>query len=258
LRGRERNAATGFWATLGRRKMGTNMLGRATALVVVPLVVMVGTSACFSYSEESCWEKHNCDLREDDLEEDDFEEEDAALDSVEAEEPVRPPEGECETGQSAPYSFAWIGDDPDSETLKPCSTAGNPGADIDAVCLRAPDDTLKACAASVEYDDTNSAGCQNDQADPTQVPGPPDGVAADGVCEGYFSLNGGAIVVSLDNNEEILCGDIIQVVEMYNPAIPTSTIEDYKVWIGFSADGPWDSEFEWATGETDFEVSWTW
>ncbi len=169
--------------------------------------------------------------------------------------------GACTAGESAGFFWIMIDDDPDGTAMDaddPNCKAGNPGADIDAVCLWRDDDML-ACAATVEYAPLASPVCgKNDKADPTQVLDEPDGVAGDGVFKGYFSLNGGSIVVDFENNEEILCGDTIHVVEMYNPSSPTATIEDYKVSIGVSADGPWNIESSWVTGEALIDVAWEW
>ena len=169
--------------------------------------------------------------------------------------------GTCTAGESAGYFWVMIDDDPDGTAFDPedknCK-AGNPGADIDAICLWRGDDKL-ACAATVEYAPLGDLVCEkNDKDDPNEVLGDPDGVAADGVFTGYFSLNGGSIVVNFDNDEEILCGDTLHVVEMFNPDNPDSTIEEYKVSIGVAAEGPWNIESSWVTGEALIDVAWEW
>lgn len=168
--------------------------------------------------------------------------------------------GYCTAGQSAGYFYVLIEDDLNGTASDPTNsncTAGNPGADIDAICLWR-DDSLVACGATVEYLPWSDATCNNDKDDPNTVLGEPDGVAADGVFQGYFSLNGGSIIVGLDDSAEILCGDQIQIVEMYNPDSATATIEDYKMSLGASSEGPWTIESDYVTGEALIDVSWEW
>ena len=181
--------------------------------------------------------------------------------------------GECTAGQSAGYMYVKVEDSLSNPSLALDSgcNGNNPGADIDSVCIwRSPDDPMNEwidgqnaamyCASTVAYEPWADAVCGNDKDDSSEVLGTPDGVAADGVFQGYFSLNGGAIIVGFNfaAGDEILCGDMIHVVEMYNPDNPNKTIEDYKVSLGASQDGPWSIESDYATGEVIVDVAWMW
>jgi len=180
----------------------------------------------------------------------------------EPDETEPPPEdvqvsGPCQIGESAGYTKVRIEDSPDNATLDPDNCgAGNPGADIDAVCIYGNDESEKGCATTVEEEPWADATCENDKADPNEVLGAPDGVAQDGTFVGYFSLNGGAVIVGFGDGIEMLCGDTVHVWEMYNPDV-AGTVEDYKITLGTS-DGLWNIESDFATGENDIEVTWEW
>jgi hypothetical protein len=165
--------------------------------------------------------------------------------------------GPCMVGESAGFTTVRIWDDEDNASLElPSCGGGSPGADIDAVCLYGPDDSEKACAATAVLFDWMVTDCSNDMDDPNQVLGAPDGIAQDGFNLGYFSLNGDAVDLTFGDGVEILCGDTIHVWEMYNPDVPGS-VENYKVSL-YSDDVLLNVESDYATGETDVEVSWDW
>ncbi|MBM4356312.1 MAG: hypothetical protein FJ109_21395 [Deltaproteobacteria bacterium] len=174
-------------------------------------------------------------------------------------------EGTCTVGQSAGYTKVRIEDSLENPSLEEGNCqAGNPGADIDAVCIYGPDagepgpddDVLKGCGATVEEEPWADKVCDNDKDDPNEVLGPPNGIAKNGTFTGYFSLNGGAVIIGFDAGVEALCGDSVHVWEMYNPDV-AGTVEDYKITLGTDG-GLWNIESEWATGENDIEVSWEW
>jgi hypothetical protein len=182
---------------------------------------------------------------------------------------VLPPEDfregqECTAGQAAGYVKIRIEDDPGNPTLVNCNS--NPGADIDAVCLYGPNDEELGCAGTVLVEEIAPVCDKNDKADPQQVIGINDGIAGPDDYVGYYSLNGGAIVVTIrevlaegmgETDIELLCGDVVHVWEMYNAADPQATVEKYKVSLG-TADDQWKPGSDFATGEIDVPVSWVW
>ncbi len=185
-------------------------------------------------------------------------------------------EGECTEGQSAGLFYVRILDNEDNATLTDCNT--NPGADVDGVVLVRPDGT-EYYAATVE-EDTDVVGgvCpQNDKSDINTVLGEPDGCvkelgcgcgdfgypmnpdcecSPDGNYVGYYSLNGGAIIVSFEEGAEILCGDQIVVYEMWNPDVAGSE-EAYQVAYG-DENGNWIDQVDFATGVGTVDVIWEW
>ena len=208
-----------------------------------------------------------CDFGGDDTDEeitpfettDDFEvDPDPDATVTEVEEGELPPQ-QCETGESAGYTKVRILDDPENATLVDCNT--NPGADIDSICVFGPDGTEKGCAATVLVEEIAPVCDENHKDDPNEVIGIPNGTAQDGKFEGYYSLNGGAIVVTFDGGAEMLCGDIVHVVEMYNPDLAGST-ENYSVFYGTDADLWGDPAYiiqsDETTGEADIDVLWFW
>jgi len=167
----------------------------------------------------------------------------------------------CEEGASDGYNTVMIKDFPENPTLIDCNT--NPGADIDAVCLYGPDGTEKGCAATVELEDIEPVCDENHKDDATKVLGPPDGIVDpdSGTYEGYYSLNGGAIVITFDGNSERLCGDSVLIVEMFNPELAGSE-ENYSGFYGKDADMWADPEYvdqtDETSGEAEIDVIWYW
>ncbi len=192
---------------------------------------------------------------------------------------VKPQEGLCDPGESASLFFVRIADDLDNATLDGDCGAGNPGADVDAIVLIRPDGT-EYFAATVEEDaDVAGRVCENnDKDDINTVLGQPDGCAKDLGCGcgdhgyptnpdcdcaggdskwvGYYSLNGGAIIVSFEQGAELLCGDQVAVYEMYNPEVAGSE-ETYQVAYGDDT-GNWIGQSDIATGTGVIDVAWEW
>jgi len=173
------------------------------------------------------------------------------------------PEGPCQAGESAGYKWVLVQDSPDNSTLIECGI--HPGADIDAVCIYRQDE-LVGCATDVAYEATDPTPCAENGADnPEEVLGEPDGMAFSNEFAGFFSLNGGWVVLAFDTGIEILCGDVIEVVGMYNPAAdPADPMEMYKTSYGAGSDClggtncQWSVESDWLAGETQTDVSWVW
>jgi hypothetical protein len=171
----------------------------------------------------------------------------------------------CAAGESAGYKFVMVKDSLDNPTLDAECGAGNPGADIDSVCVYR-DDAVVGCAKDVTFIPWADATCQNDKNDPTMVLGVPDGVACEGKFENYFSLNGGTIIVNFDGGVELLCGDEVRVTEMPNCKNPEDTLEYMTVSYGAgtdcmeeaSTDCQWSIEADWAYGDDFVDVSWEW
>jgi hypothetical protein len=185
----------------------------------------------------------------------------------------------CTEGESLSLIKVRIADDLDNATLADDCGAGNPGADIDAIVLVHPDGT-EAYAATVEEDsDVAGAVCEtNDKDDINTVLGEPDGCAKDLGCGcgdhgyptnpecdcaggdskwvGYYSLNGGAIIVTFEGDEELLCGDQIAVYEMYNPEVAGSE-ETYEIAYGDTA-GNFMGQTDYSTGTGIIDVTWEW
>ncbi len=199
----------------------------------------------------------------------DFGEEDDATEATEdvAETPKdtggNTPTGDCKVGESADYAYVMIEDSSDNPTLVDCNT--NPGADIDSICIYRADSN-EGCASEVAYTPVNPVPCeQNDKDDPEQVLGAPDGIAGNGEFKGYFSLNGGWIIVGFDAGLEILCGDVIEVIEMHNEEDPDATVEQYRTSLGEGSDClgegldcRWSLESDWAVGHDEIDVTWVW
>jgi hypothetical protein len=185
--------------------------------------------------------------------------------------------GDCTDGQSAGLFYVRIADDADNATLTTCGN-GNPGVDIDGIVLVRPDGT-EYYAATVEEDaDVVGGVCEkNDKDDINTVLGQPDGCVKELGCGcgdfgypnnpdcecsdsgnyvGYYSLNGGAIIVSFDEGAEILCGDQIVVYEMWNPDVAGSE-EAYQVAYG-DENGNWIDQVDFATGVGTVDVIWEW
>ena len=172
------------------------------------------------------------------------------------------PEGPCQAGESAGHEWVMVDDNPDNSTLSECSL--NPGADIDAVCIYRQDE-LVGCATDVAYAPSDPSPCDESGADnPEEVLGIPDGVADQNEFSGYFSLNGGWIVVAFGAGVEILCGDVVQVAAMYNPMDPAAPMEQYRTSLGTGSDCfsgidcMWGPESDWVAGESETDVSWEW
>jgi hypothetical protein len=207
-----------------------------------------------------------------------FEEEDTTV--VPEDDTADPIEvGVCTEGQSADLFFVRIADDLDNATLADDCGAGNPGADIDAIVLVRPDGT-EFFASTVEEDADVAGGvCDtNDKDDINTVLGQPDGCAKDLGCGcgdhgyptnpecdcadgdkkwvGYYSLNGGAIIVSFEQSAELLCGDQVAVYEMYNPEVAGSE-ETYQVAYGDDL-GNFIGQADYSTGTGVIDVSWEW
>ncbi len=172
-------------------------------------------------------------------------------------------EGTCTPGQSAGYTFVMVEDAADNPTLVDCNT--NPGADLDSICIYRADE-LVGCAAEVAYTPVDPVPCeQNDKDDPEQVLGPPDGIAGNGEFSGYFSLNGGFVIVGFEAGLEMLCGDVIEVVEMHNAEDPDATVEQYRTsmgsgtdCLGAGTDCLWALTSDWAVGHDEIDVTWDW
>jgi hypothetical protein len=186
-------------------------------------------------------------------------------------------QGVCSEGQSAALFFVRIADSLDNTTLYGDCGGGNPGADIDAVVLVRPDGT-EYYAATVETDDIGYVCDHNDHDDINTVLGGPDGCAGelgsgcgdygyitnpDCQCAGgtdnlvgYYSLNGGSVIVSFEQGTELLCGDQIAIFEMYNPEIAGSE-ETYTVSFG-DAFGNFIGQTEFSTGTGVVDVNWEW
>lgn len=172
--------------------------------------------------------------------------------------------GECTPGDSAGYFYVLIKDDwTQNSALDPnACTAGNPGADIDFVELQNTDGTDTKGYAVVDSFVEGDTNCPNDKADPTAgTIGEWDAVVGPDEYSGYLSLNGGELIVHFEDNQgsvEILCGDIIHIVEVFNEDKPEQTEEYYTVDIGLNTDGPWAGLGEEGRGESFLDVSWTW
>lgn len=171
----------------------------------------------------------------------------------------------CEAGESAGYKFVRVQDVLNNPTLETCG-GGNPGADIDSICVYR-DEAGIGCAAEVVFFPWAEATCDNDKDVPEEVLDTPDGVACEGDFQGYFSLNGGEIIVSFAATVELLCGDVVHVVEMRNCNTPEETTESYTVSYGAGddclAEGGgttclWNGESDSALGEALIDVDWIW
>jgi len=155
-----------------------------------------------------------------------------------------------------------IEDSADNPTLLDCNV--NPGADIDSVCIYRQDG-LVGCATDVAYTPPAPIPCDENYADdPEDVLGYPDAIAGPDDYMGYFSLNGGWIILAFDAGVEILCGDVLYIVEMHNAEDPDATVEQYKTSIGTGSDCfggtdcMWSLESDWAVGEDEIDISWVW
>jgi len=218
-----------------------------------------GTCDC---SGKYDWDKQDCERVQEDL----------LVEDVEK-------SGACVEGESGGIFYVRIADGPENNTLTGDCGGGNPGADIDAVVLIRPDGT-EFYALSVEEDsDVLGQVCHaNDKDDVNSVLGQPDACAKENGsgcgdngypenynCEcaggssewaGYFSLNGGAIIVSFENDTELLCGDKVIVYEMYNPEFPGSE-ETYEVALGTEA-GSFLNQTSFSAGTVTLDVTWEW
>jgi len=167
--------------------------------------------------------------------------------------------GICQPGQAVGLSRIRIQDDPDNNLLPACGP--QPGADIDAVCLFSPSWDEKGCAGTVQVEEGGPACDGNLFDDPNELLGQPDGVDEDAASQGFYSLNGRAVLITIHddshNEVELLCGDHLYVWEMYNPEDPSAAAEKYKVDLG-TADGLWSIESNWSTGQEEFVVIWYW
>jgi len=173
--------------------------------------------------------------------------------------------GDCVAGESAGYKFVMVQDVLENPTLETCG-GGNPGADIDSICVYR-DDASIGCAADVVFFDWAEATCDNDKDVPEEVLDIPDGVACSGDFTGYFSLNGGHIIVSFAPTVELLCGDVAHIIEMRNCDNPEETTESYTVSYGAGDDCleegggstcTWSEESDSALGEAEIDVNWVW
>jgi hypothetical protein len=185
--------------------------------------------------------------------------------------------GQCSKGQGAGLFCVRILDNQNNPTLTDCNT--NPGADIDAVVLVRPDGTeFYAAAVELDVDFTGDICPANDASDLNTVLGVPDGClkalgcgcgdygyAGNPDCKcsggdedytGYYSLNGGAVIIWFEENEELLCGDQIVVYEMWNPDIAGAE-EGYRVAYG-DENGNWVDQVDFATGVGVVDVVWEW
>ncbi len=173
------------------------------------------------------------------------------------------PSGDCSIGEGAGFKYVMVEDSPDNPTLIECNT--NPGADIDSVCVYRANE-LMDCAAEVSYTTPEPVPCEvNKKDDPEQVLGLPDGLAGPDDYEGYFSLNGGWIILGFEYGFEFLCGDVIHVIEMHNEEDPDATVEQYRTSIGEGTDClqeghdcRWSLESDWAVGEDEIDLTWVW
>lgn len=172
-------------------------------------------------------------------------------------------EGTCTPGQSADYMFVMIEDAADNPTLVDCNT--NPGADIDSICIYREDES-QGCATLVAYTPADPVPCdENHKDDPEQVLGAPDGIAGPDDFEGYFSLNGGWVIVGFEAGLELLCGDVLEVIEMHNAEDPGATVEQYRTSLGEGTDClgdgldcRWSLQSDWAVGHDEIDVTWDW
>lgn len=186
----------------------------------------------------------------------------------------------CTVGDSAGLVFVRIGDDPDNATLTDCNT--NPGADIDAIVIQRPDgEEIFADGVTEDMDVAGDVCPENHKSDIMAVIGQPDacvkelgcGCGANGYSDnpdcdcaggdeeylGYYSLNGGAIVVDFAGGAELLCGDVLYIYEMHDPEV-TGSEETYTVHYG-NADKNWVDtapDVDWATGQAAVDVEWVW
>ena len=152
--------------------------------------------------------------------------------------------------------------DAEENTSGGVCNAGNPGADIDAVEVYR-DGMLNATAISVEaLEQTFQTPCpNNDKDDPDEMLGQQDGVAEDGVYEGYFSLDGRSAYLLMSDIMEN--GDSIVIYEMRDATNPEATIEDYQVYLGYYTDDgemAWTNEAvsDWATGVSEEIINGLW
>lgn len=246
-----------------------------TSIVVMGMLLSPGAAGCgwlnesVPYSEPKGW-----DFGED--------EDLYFVEDLEATEGLRVDEvrrGPCISGESAELFYVRIADDPGNATLTGDCGAGNPGADIDVIVLVRPDGT-EYYTATVEEDADPAGGvCDtNDKDDISTVLGQPDACAKDLGCGcgddgypenydcdcaggdfkwvGYYSLNGGAIIVSFEEGAELLCGDVVTVYEMYNSEMAGSE-EAFSVSYG-DENFNWIEEGGYAAGNADVDVTWDW
>jgi len=194
-----------------------------------------------------------CDFSEDDedvVDEDWTEETDTAVPD-DSTGPVA-----CTAGEQSGWFWVKVLDDLTNPSLDASDCqAGNPGADIDCIGIDRGGDYV-AWANSVYFNPWADAVCDNDKADPEEVTGAQDGQAGNGTYVGYFSLNGGDITVDFDNGEELLCGDIVYIVEM-DSGIQGSQ-EKFSVELGQTDEGPWAPYAADAIGIFELEVDWEW
>ncbi len=145
---------------------------------------------------------------------------------------------------SAPTSgYTWV---IIKDSLSDCAADadnGAPGADIDAVALKAADGTVKGWAAVV--DATLGSVCTtNNNTDPNTAMGQND--------DTMISLNGGVLAVQFDGGVNLEDGDVITVYESTQDAP-----EDYTVYIGktSSMDDADTKMLGTGQGQADFTVS---
>jgi len=147
-----------------------------------------------------------------------------------------------------------------SEQLVDCN-GFNPGADIDAVGVMAPDAgetelQVQGYCETVTHTSAETLGRSScPDKDPSadelhQATGAPDtcpGSFEEPDCPGwagdtYFQLNGGEIVCDLGDTVRVYAGDTIVVYEVFNPDKIEETAEPWTLYIGTANDGSaaWD------------------
>lgn len=209
----------------------------------------------------------------------DVPEEETAIGDVEESMDVEVLPGPCLIGDSDGLFRVRVADSLDNVTLTGDCGAGNPGADIDAIVLLRPNgDEFFAETVAEDTDVVGGVCDQNDKDDISTVTGQPDACAKDLGCGcgengypenpdcdcaggdnkwvGYYSLNGGAIIVTFDGDVELLCGDVVTVYEMYNQDVAGSE-EGFSVSYG-DENGNWREESDYASGNADVDVTWDW
>jgi len=134
-------------------------------------------------------------------------------------------------GETPEYRFVLLGD-----ISTDVAQGDTPGADIDAIAIERDGDVI-AYAATVE--DSNIGGVNNAYTDTNELLGAPDS----GCRKQNFTALGGApndgfVIVSFENDENILSGDFIIVYELgatFCPDQPTWMDDHTDILIGISA-----------------------
>lgn len=169
---------------------------------------------------------------------------------------------ECTAGQSGGFVYVMVEDWADNESLAECDAM--PGADIDAICIFRSGQEI-ACAHDAVYLPPSPLPCSNSEYDDIQqLLGSTDGLMTEGIAMGFFSLNGGAVVVKFHDDQEITCMDEVYVRELHDLDDLDNPMEKYRIRIGRGPDCmsstattcQWPLESDWLPGEGWMTASW--